>query len=289
MVLGRQTVERRQLGLALRRLRSRTGASQQDAGNAIGRTGARISQVETGTGTLSVEELGKLLDFYGVNGDERATLLALGAEARKRRRQPWQVYTDVLPDAFQRLADLEEDATAISAYEAGIIPGLVQSPDYIRAIISVGNGLWWQTSDDETERRIKFRLQRQRRVFETGQSKRVHVIFTEDALDNVVGSTSVMRGQAAHLIQLTEDLPDLLVQVIPSKAAGNPALGGGMILLDFDGAPTIGFIASLYGPNTYYGEPEDIAPMTRVFQHLSKLALSTDESKLLFSKKMKEH
>ncbi|SHH01029.1 helix-turn-helix domain-containing protein [Streptoalloteichus hindustanus] len=283
-----QTVERRQLGLALQRLRTQAGLGQQDAANAIRRSAPRISQVEHGKGSLSVEELRTLLDLYGVVGDERETLLALGTQARKRRHQPWQVYTDLLPDAFQRLADLQADATAITYYETGLVPGLAQSPDYVRAIITSGDGVWWPQSPEETERRIAFRLNQQRRVLTTDGHKHLDVIFTEDALRNIVGSQTVMAGQAAHLLQLTTQHSNVTVRIVPSETVDNPGLGGGLMLLDFAAAPSICHLPTLYGPGTYFDQPDDIEPMRRLLERVQSLALSPAETKSLLLKATKE-
>src|SRR5687767_11658327 len=92
---ARQTVERLQLGLTLQRLRLAANKSQQEAADVIGRSAGRLSQVENGKGALGPEELTRLLDFYGVTPEVRASVLALGKASR--RRQPRLGYLDTLP------------------------------------------------------------------------------------------------------------------------------------------------------------------------------------------------
>ncbi|MER6990497.1 helix-turn-helix transcriptional regulator [Saccharopolyspora hirsuta] len=286
MPTGRQTVERRQLGLMLRRLRDRAGRTQQQAARAIGRDTARISQVETAKGSFSTDELKTLLDFYEVTEDERQTVLELGAQARKRQRG--RTYTDQLPRSFERLADLQADAKAIGFYEAGVVPGLAQSADYIRAVIESGDGVWWDSSEQEVESRIAFRLEQQRRVLEADEPKDVALVLTEAAVDQNVGSASVLRGQVLHLLQLGER-SNVTVQVLPSSVRNNPLLGGGLITLDFgDAAPRIAFVSVLYGSGIYHDQAEDTGPMFRAFERVRDLALDEEPTRDLLIDKLKD-
>ncbi|WP_367134028.1 helix-turn-helix domain-containing protein [Saccharothrix sp. HUAS TT1] len=284
MALARQTIERLQLGLELTRLRNQAKKSQGEAGAAIGRTPGRVSQVENGRGGLGAEELTKLLDFYGARGRERETILALGAAAR--RRAPRRGYVDNLPEPFQRLAELQAAADSIHWYECGVIPGLVQSKDYVRAIMALSNSIYWPDSEAETAERIAFRLDHQRRVLETGEPKRIGIVFTEDSLDNVVGDASVMRGQVLHLLQLLERRVD--IRIVPKGTANNPALGGGLVVLDFPQATPVGFASVLHGPATYYDQAEDVEPIQRIFSRVEELALSRADTRALLIERIKE-
>ncbi|MBW4715552.1 helix-turn-helix domain-containing protein [Saccharothrix obliqua] len=286
MGTARPTIERLQLGLALTRLRTRANRSQGEAAQAIGRTGGRLSQVENGKGGLGPDELVKLLDFYGARGPERETVLALGAAAR--RRAPRRAYVDNLPEPFQRLSELQAAARVINWYECGVVPGLVQSPDYVRAIMALSNSIHWADSEEETSERIAFRQEHQRRVLEAGDAKEISVVFTEDALDHVIGGASVMRGQVLHLLQLAERHPNLAIRIIANGTADNPALGGGLVVLDFPHATPVTFASVLHGPATFYDQPEDIEAMRRLFRRLEELALSHEETRALLVDRIKE-
>ncbi|ACU40794.1 helix-turn-helix domain-containing protein [Actinosynnema pretiosum subsp. pretiosum] len=275
----RPTVERLQLGVSLTRLRTAARKSQSEAASAIDRTAARLSQVENGKGSLGTEELLKLLDFYGVQGNERNTILALGTAAR--RRSVRRGYVDTLPEPFQRLVEMQVAASRISWYECGVIPGLVQSPDYVQAIMALSNSIYWEPSEEETGNRISFRLDHQRRVLECGGPKDITVIFTEDSLQHTVGSTSVMRGQVLHLLQLLERHENLTIRVVLNSAVDNPALGGGLVLLDFQESSPVSFAPLLYGPCTYYDQAEDLATMQRMYLRVEELALSRERTREL--------
>ncbi|WP_433266690.1 helix-turn-helix domain-containing protein [Actinosynnema sp. CS-041913] len=286
MGTARPTIERLQLGLALTRLRSRANKSQGEAAEAIGRSGGRLSQVENGKGGLGPDELLKLLDFYGVRGPERETILALGAAAR--RRAPRRAYVDNLPEPFQRLSELQAAAREINWYECGVVPGLVQSPDYVRAIMALSNSIYWDDSEEETSERIAYRQEHQRRVLEASDPKDISVVFTEDTLDHVIGGPSVMRGQVLHLLQLAERHRSLSIRIVPNAAVDNPALGGGLVVLDFPQATPVTFAPVLYGPATFYDHAEDIEPMQRLFKRLEELALSREDTRALLVDRIRE-
>jgi len=285
---ARQTFERRQLGLTLRRLREQAGASQQAAAERVGKARSQLVELEDGRGTLAPDVLAKLLDFYGVSEDERQTAVELGALARARQKR--RAYTDLLPGSFQRFADLEASATEINCYEFGIIPGLLQSLNYVRAMIDDGDGVWWQPSSAELEERIAFRLGRQSRTLGATEPKTLRFVITEDSLTGAVGSPEVMREQRRHILKLLESNDNLTVQVLRSETYGNPARGGGMTILGFgDKGPPVGFSAVVFGPSTYFDQESDTADQLRAFRRLLELALDPNDSVRLIRRIDKEN
>lgn len=277
MSKARQTFERRQLGLTLRRLREAAGKSQQVAAEWIGKVRSQLVELEDGRGTLAPDVLAKLLDLYGITGDERETVLELGALARARQKR--RAYTDLLPGSFQRFADLEASATEINCYEFGIIPGLLQSLGYVRAMIDDGDGVWWQPSHAELQERISFRLDRQEKTLSSPEPKTLRFVITEDALTGAVGSRDVMREQRRHILKLLESNDNLTVQVLRADTYGNPARGGGMTILGFgDKGSPIGFTPAVFGPSTYFDQESDTAALLRGFRRVQELALDPDDS-----------
>jgi hypothetical protein len=286
MVNARPTVERRQLGLTLRRCRERAGRSQLDAGRHIGHDDSRISKVEDGVANLAADKLEQLVSFYQVTRDERETILALGAEARKRAsRQP---HTDVLPASFQRFADLEADATKVFAYESDVVPGLLQSQGYVNAIFEAAS-VWWQPSEPVREQRMAFRLQRQQNTWQSSKPKDLHFVIGEAALTEIAGSAAVMREQLHHLVTIMDSRTDTTIQVLPFSVPNNPARGGGMRVLEFGLAvPRVGFATVIHGPSTYYDEDEHTSAMLRTFQRLTELALSPADTRKAITRKIAE-
>jgi transcriptional regulator with XRE-family HTH domain len=271
---ARQTVERLQLGLTLQRLRLAAGVAQQDAADAIGKSAGRLSQVENGKGALGLDKLNQLLDLYGVTPSDRETVLSLGKASR--RRQPRMGYLDTLPDSYLRFTDMLAAAERIGWYEAGIMPGLVQSEPYVRALMGAVSTIW---TEAEMAERVKFRLQSQRRVLELGNAKQIDIVFTEETLLRVVGDESVMDQQVVHLLALLDQHPGLSVRIVPLTAGNNPWLGGGMVSLEFDNAEPITFMPSVWGPAQYFDQPNETVPMRQLFAAVQEIALSPQESR----------
>jgi transcriptional regulator with XRE-family HTH domain len=275
---ARQTFERRQLGLTLRRLREEAGLTQQAAADGIGRVRSRIVELEEGKGTLSQEDLNKLLDCYRVPEAERPGVLTLGAEARKRQRV--KPRTHQLPDSYLLFADFEASATEIRNYEPGMVPGLLQSPNYVRAIIGHSDDVWWESSPAEVEERVTFRLDRQTRTWASRHPQVLHFIMGEEAVRATVDSPQVMREQVTHILTLLSEHDSLTVQILPSACRRNPARGGAFALFDFASADAsaVGVSTVVYGPDTYFDETSDTEAMRRAFKVLERLALSPKES-----------
>ena len=287
MGVARPTFERRQLGLTLRRLRDQAGKPQQVAADLLKKTRTRIVQLEDGTATISIEELGKLLDCYGVSGDERATVMELGVQARRRQKR--RVHVDHLPDAYQRFADLEASANEINWFETGIIPGLLQSPGYMRAILAEGEGIWWDENDSQRDDRLGYRIERQARVLESEERRIFRFVITEDALHANMGSPGVMKEQIGHLLSLIDAQPDLTIRVLRNDAYPNPARGGGLWIFGFGerGTP-VAYSPAIGGPSAYYDDEADTSRMLQAFYRIWELSLSRRESRRVIEGSMKE-
>ncbi|MCP2168014.1 helix-turn-helix domain-containing protein [Goodfellowiella coeruleoviolacea] len=285
MVNARPTVERRQLGLALKRLREQAGRSQLEAARHIGKDVPRISKVEDGLSTLSADELDKLLDLYGTSGSDRETIVTLGLETR--RRQPRRAYTDLLPGSFQRFADLEAAASTMYYYESGVVPGLLQSPGYVNALFAAADSVLPEPSEAIRRNRTSFRFRRQETIWQSRKRKELHFVIGEAALDDVTGNVEVMREQLAHLLDIIDTRPHAEVRLLPRTVPDNPARGGGLTLLEFGASvPRIGFASVVYGPSTYYDDPGDTGAMLRNFQRLNDLSLSVADTRKSISRKL---
>lgn len=287
MGVARPTFERRQLGLTLRRLRDQAGKPQQVAADLLKKTRTRIVQLEDGTATISIEELGKLLDCYGVSGDERATVMELGVQARRRQKR--RVHVDHLPDAYQRFADLEASANEINWFETGIIPGLLQSPGYMRAVFAECEGVWWDEDDAQGYDRLNYRLERQSRLLESEERRIFRFVVTEDALRANLGSPDVMQEQLEHLLSLLDAHPDLTVRVLRNDAYPNPARGRGLWIFGFgDRAAPVGYSPAVHGPSTYHDDEADTSRMLRAFYRVWEESLSRSESRRMIEGIAKE-
>src|SRR6516164_7769797 len=149
------TVLRILLGSQLRRLREAKGVSRDDAGYTIRASGSKISRMELGRVSFKERDVEDLLDLYGVDEEEAQALVALAKQANSPGW--WHKYGDVLPDWFQVYVGLEEAASLIRLYEVQFIPGLIQTADYARAVIRLGQP---SATPQEVERRVGLRLAR---------------------------------------------------------------------------------------------------------------------------------
>lgn len=264
---------RRLLGAELRRLRLAAGKSQAEVAELIDRARTRIIDLEDGRANLTEDRLNLVLDFLGASPEDREKLLALGVEARKRH--PKRTYVDLLPGNFQRNADVESLATRISSYDRGVVPGLLQTPEYAEAQMATADGVLWESSYQERVNRVAFRLERQKLL----SGKELVFVVTDDALATQVGGPRVMRRQVEHLLAAMEK-PNVSFRLLDSTHPDNPCPYGPMVLLDFDDkTPRAGLLPVIWGPSVYTVDPEDTAVLARCFQRLQELAFGPEESR----------
>jgi transcriptional regulator with XRE-family HTH domain len=276
MAAGVLTMSRLLLGEELKRLRTDSGKTLDDLASVIGKSRARLINVLDGRGTLTADELGELLDFLGVPDDGRTRLLALGTEARKRPSP--RPYSDLLPGSYERLADLESIATEICYYERGVIPGLLQTPEYIEAIVADAEGIWWEPSFDERYRRIMFRLARQRLILDDSR-KTLRFIVSEDALCPAVGGPMIMVAQLKYILSVV-DRPNVHVRVLPLTVVHNPSPGTGLTVMRLGAERrSIGMLPVAYGPSICIDDPMETGRLSCAFDKIEQLAMSADASK----------
>ncbi|CAO5180597.1 HTH cro/C1-type domain-containing protein [Frankia sp. AiPs1] len=258
------TVRRILLGSQLRRLREEKGISRETAGYHIRASESKISRMELGRVSFKERDVADLLTFYQVTEDaDRAPLLTLVREANSAGW--WQNFNDVLPNWFQPYVGLEESAQLIRTYEVQFIPGLLQTEDYARAIITNGgNGLLTET----VERRVSVRMNRQKLLYRASPP-RLWMVVDEAALHRPIGGPKVMRGQIEHLIELGE-LPNLTLQVMPFSFGGHAAEGGAFTILRFPemDLPDVVYLEQLTS-SSYLDKREEVDRYMEVYNRLS--------------------
>jgi transcriptional regulator with XRE-family HTH domain len=221
------TVVRMLVGAQLRQLREARGISREDAGYAIRASHSKISRLELGRTSFKVRDVADLLTLYGVTDEaERATLLALTEQANTPGW--WQRYTDVVPGWFEAYLGLEQAASIIRTYEVQFVPGLLQTPDYARAVIQLGHP---DASRTQIERRVSLRVSRAQ-ILHRPDPSNLWAVIDEAALRRPIGSRETMRAQLEHLIYIAE-LPHVTVQVLPFSVGGHAAAGGPITILRF--------------------------------------------------------
>jgi transcriptional regulator with XRE-family HTH domain len=270
-------VRRRLVGGALRRYRENAGYTLQDVARVLECDRSKISRIETGQRGIRPKELRELLAEYGVPDREQAALVAIAS--RGGQRGWWYPYADVLPGPYLDYVIMESAASEILTYEAQVIPDLLQTEDYARAIAAAEPGY---TTDQHREDVAAAKAIRRQVVLASGC--RLSVILGEGALRQAVGGAKVMAGQISHLVRLIDDFPGLVVQVLPFSAGAHAAAGSPLAILRFPDAPSLGvvYLEALSG-GVSLERQEDVARYIRAFALLCAAALSAADSMRLLS------
>ncbi|MEV5832536.1 helix-turn-helix transcriptional regulator [Nocardia sp. NPDC052112] len=264
------TVLRIALGGQLRDLRVKNGITREAAGDAIRGSHAKISRLELGRTGFKERDIRDLLTLYGVSdAEERERFLDLARQANEPGW--WHRYSDLLPSWFGTYLGLEQAATKIRTYEAHLVPGLLQTPEYARAVMSLGY------EDADMDRRVQVRIRRQE-VLRRVDPPIIWAIIDEAALHRPVGGSRVHREQMEHLIELAQ-LPNVTVQVLPYSAGEHAAAGSSFSILRFAETelPDIVYLEHLTSA-LYLDRKQDLALYLSVMDRLSVQAESPGES-----------
>ncbi|MEV0055040.1 helix-turn-helix transcriptional regulator [Saccharopolyspora shandongensis] len=213
-------VARLQLGQLLRRLREKSGKTQDAAAEVLECQKPRISKIETGKATISAGDVRLLIDLYGADEATGETVAQLAREARKRS-------TARVPDWAQRYVALESISSSIQVYEPELIPGLIQTENYTRAITQAADP---ERSEDEVERLAAVRTER-KSLIRGKNPVQLSVVLNEAALRRTVGGAEIMIEQLKHLLEVAE-LPNVTLQVLPFSAGAHAAMGSSFYVLE---------------------------------------------------------
>ncbi len=282
----RPTIRRRQLGAALRRLREAAGLSREQAAKVIQCT-PKISRVESGHQGIKPLELGLLLDAFGIAeaDPQRERLLVLAKRARKRDWWSSQ-YGDLLATGdYADYLSLESDAAFLRTYQSELVPGLLQTPDYARAVIGR-----WQWTEDELDALVEVRMARQEILRRADRPVKLWAVLNEGVLRRVVGGPETMKAQLRRLVEVAHELPaTVTIQVLPYAAGAHAAIDGPFVLVGFpeEGATDAVWLEGL-ARSVYLEGAADVERYVLAFTHVTAVALPPEESLGLIAKVAKE-
>ncbi|MGW4466500.1 helix-turn-helix domain-containing protein [Micromonospora sp. NPDC004704] len=213
----------RNVGAQLRELRVRRKLSLREVAAELDWPQSRLSRLEHGRQQVRTEEAAALLVVYRVTGDERAALLR---QVERAAEPGWWEAAVGLSAESRTLIHLEAEATTIIGCEPLLVPGLLQTPDYTRAVMeSCG------VRKVDTQPRIAARLARQA-ILTRDTPPALHALIDEAALRRPVGGPQVMARQLRHLVSASER-PNITLRVVPLAAGAHTGLDGAFALLDF--------------------------------------------------------
>lgn len=260
----------RRLGHEMRRLREAAGKSIHETSAELEWSTSKISRLENGlTKRPDVQNIRVLCAAYGVTDEQVIErLVTLAREAR--RPGWWTKYPDVFRSSF---VGLEAEASAITTFELALIPGLLQTADYMRAIMRGAR----IEDPAEIERRIEARLERQR-ILTRANPPRYWAIIDEAALIRPLGDREAHRRQLRRLAE-TGPMEHVTVQVLPLSAGPHPGLSGSFVILDFPEECDRSVVYQETATASHLlEEQEDIDRYTALFRQLCDSALPAEDS-----------
>ncbi|WP_306325479.1 helix-turn-helix domain-containing protein [Streptomyces venezuelae] len=251
-------------GSELRRLREAAGLGQSQLGGVVFCTGSLIGQIETAK-KVPTRDFSERIDAALMTGGFFTRLVGL-------------VLRSQLPTWFQPYAEMEAKAAYISTYQSQLVYGLLQTPAYARAVLSVEHS-------DLLDEMVAARVERQR-ILERDRPPVLWVVLDEAALSREIGGREVMRAQMEHLLTFANE-PWVQIQVLPFKAGEHTAVMGSFTLLRFDSDPDL-FYSESYDMGHMTANPEVIRERSVGYARLQATALSVEDSAALIARVMEE-
>ncbi|NGO69123.1 helix-turn-helix domain-containing protein [Streptomyces boncukensis] len=281
------TVLGRQLGDELRRFREAAGVSMADAAEALDCTKAKISRIENGHVPVRGPDLSALVQAYGVEDPEaRERLATLTRRANRRRRDGWwHQYSEVLSDSYRDQIEMEAICSSIRTFQVQLIPGLLQTPEYVRAM-SVASRTW--ETPEEIEQVVQVRLARQERLIGDDPLE-FWAVIAEGALRQRVGGPDLMRTQLNSLLTMAER-SNITVQVLPFSCGAHSCMFGPYLLLSFPQLSALDLVLTeTVTGNTWIEREPGVRRYQALFDDARTTALPATESLELIRRIAEEH
>ncbi len=286
---GSPSVRGRRLAAELRRLRERTGLTGEEVADRVGWSGSKVSRIELHHTGVKPADLRKLLDLYQVGERRREELLALARESAGK--SPLRKITSGFPpeSEYEAYLSAEAEAESVRNWEPQIVPGLLQTPDYARALTQP-----WQEMFPgplrETDRRVEAKLLRQE-VLSRDPPLELSVVIDESVLRRRFGGRAVMREQLERLAEASE-LPNVEVRVYRLDAEDPPLATGAFSYMQFPHVHDIPFhdiVSVEHLEGSYYLEDEEQTFRYRVaFEYLVRRSLDPAQSRSVISATTRE-
>ncbi|MFV2020776.1 helix-turn-helix domain-containing protein [Micromonospora sp. LOL_023] len=279
---------RRRLGRLLTELREAKAITQEAAAEYIERVPSTLYRMETGKPGVRIrikQDIHGLCELYEVDAPTREALVQL-AETTKIKGW-YQPYHDLLVQTnFDSYIGLEQDASEIDTFESQLVPGLLQTERYARALVSVPDNR--ERDADEVERRVRMRLRRQEILTRT-DPVRLDAVLSEAVLRQVVGGPAVMIEQLRHLATSSER-PNITLRVLPFAAGLHDGLvSGSFVILRFpdDIESPVVYSDVLLG-GLWFEAPSEVARFGRALTSISESALDQPASRDMIEQTAKE-
>lgn len=284
MPAGQRPLVRRRLRLQLREERERAGRSQAEVAKKMDWSLSKIIRLEAGQVGISTNDLKALLDLYKITDTERRTFFIELARAARDQSAWWNAYRDVVPSPdYQDFLGYEFDASVLNSYTPLCVPGLLQTEEYARELITTAE----VKPQDETlvDRLVQLRMARKERVLDRDDPPTFNIVLDEAVIRRCVGGGEAMSEQLSSIAEVAA-LDNVTVRVLPFSIGGHQGLLGAFEILEFaDPAdtPVLQFDAA---PRSVVlrDDPDSLQYYREIFQRLNELALSEEDSIQLLNK-----
>ncbi|KND39245.1 helix-turn-helix domain-containing protein [Streptomyces acidiscabies] len=275
MTDAQPNLHRRRLGLELRALRKATGMSLTEAAERLCLYGGPgLSKIENGKQRVPGIALAGFFEVYGLTDKariEKIRKLTSLANSSKRTTLLDQ-YRQTVPDPFAEYLHLEELASKSETF-TWTVPGLLQTPDYARAIVE--RGRQWR-STREINNFVELRMARQEAL---SREEPLHLwsVLDESALWREVGGKQVMKAQLEYVLQVTEEHKHVELQILPFTHGSHAGFDGPFHMLHFPVGPPV-VVVDAMTTSLYLEEDSDVGRYEMAFSYLRGEALSTEAS-----------
>jgi transcriptional regulator with XRE-family HTH domain len=271
------TGRRRRLGAELRRLREEAGLTIDRVAEALECSQSKVSRIETGQVSATPRDVRDMLELYRVDDARREAMVRVAREARQRGW--WQKFVDV-PDGVPAYVGLETAATSIDIYMSLIVPALLQTADYAKAVIGAVRP---DLPPAEIDRRVELRLRRQA-LLDQERPPALRVLLDDTVVWRPVGGLEVMAAQRQRLLEDARR-PSVTLQILPLEAGAHAGMDGPFTIFGFP-APERDVIALDSAADALYLEsPEGLRRYRRVFERLLPAALTPEASAALIARR----
>jgi transcriptional regulator with XRE-family HTH domain len=263
------SARRRELGNELKFVREQARLSGHELARILDWAPSKVSRYEGGQRTPSELDVAVFVTSCGVKREELERLLKLSREADATY---WvRPYNEQLPDELRSLMLQESSATAIRSYEPLVIPGLLQTEGYARAIFE-----WAARNDKEgIELLVNARISRQS-LLRRRMPPQCTFYIHEHALRSVLGDAQVMHEQIMFLV-FSASLPHCSIRVLPESTGTYGLLGGPFLLMDYSGYPPAAY-AETYTAGLFIEDAQDVATYRGILERLDRDALNGGQS-----------
>jgi len=277
------TFRQRRLARTLRELRNAAGLTHADAAKVLGSAESKVGRIENAQSGVRLPDLRALMDAYNVSDPtERAAIEKLSREAKQKGW--WTRYANVVDPAYAAFAAVEWDASELYNVQTNLVPGLLQIPEYTKALIQLQVP---EATADHVAAQVDVRRER-KSILTRENPLQLWVIVAENVLYHQVGSPDVMKAQLESLIADSRK-QNIELQILPREDPMSACLFGPFVIMSFPTSAETDVIYTESPTSTlYYEDAADVETYTTLFRRLNMAAANVSKSRALIQNALHE-